>query len=192
MLGVVFGVQHFKQFTFGNEEHMITDHKPLVSLLKKSLVTCSSRLSRLMLKIVDFPLKVLYQLGRKMVISDALSHLSSHQTLDTKETVPGLNVTIHEISVFSNTDSTSIEQIRAETQNDTDLQTLLQYIIKGFPVTSTECHESVKPYFNYHDELTVVDGLMLKGNHIVVPTKLRSSCLAMLHITHMGVNKTLL
>ena len=76
---------------------MITDHKPLVSLLKKSLVACSSRLSRLMLKIVDFPLKVLYQPGRKMVISDALSHLSSQQTPDTKETVPGLNVTIHKI-----------------------------------------------------------------------------------------------
>ena len=44
-----------------------------------------------------------------MVISDTLSCLSSHQTPDTKETVPGLNVTIHEISVFSNTDSTSIE-----------------------------------------------------------------------------------
>ena len=57
LLGVVFGVQHFKHFTFGNEVHMITDHKPLVSLLKKSLVACSSRLSRLMLKIVDFPLK---------------------------------------------------------------------------------------------------------------------------------------
>ena len=147
LLGVVFGVQHFKHFTFGNEVHMITDHKPLVSLLKKSLIACSSRLSRLMLKIVDFPLKVLYQLERKMVISDALSCLSSHQTTDTKETVHGLNVTIHEISVFSNTDSTSIEKIRAETQNDTDLQTLLQYIMKGFPATSTECHESVKTLF---------------------------------------------
>ena len=64
-----------------------------------------------MLQIVDFSLKVLYQPGRKMVISDALSYLSTHQTPDTKETVPGLNVTIHEVSVFSNTDRTSIQQI---------------------------------------------------------------------------------
>ena len=143
---------------------MITDHKPLVSLLKKPLVACSSRLSRLMLKIVDFPLKVLYQPGRKMlIINDALSCLSSHQTQDTKEMVPGLNVTIHEISVFSNTDNTSIEKTQAETQNDTDIQTLLQYIMKGFPATSTECCESVKPYFNYRDELTVVDGLLVTG-----------------------------
>ena len=74
--GVVFGVTHFKHFTFGNDIHVITDHKPLVSLLKKSLVACSSRLSRLMLQIVDFSLKILYQPGRKMVISDALSHLA--------------------------------------------------------------------------------------------------------------------
>ena len=127
-----------------------------------------------------------------MVINDALSHLSTHQTPDTKETVPGLDVTIHEISVFSNTERTSIQQIRSETQTDSELQTLLQYIMKGFPATSTECHESIKPYFNYCDELTVVDALILKGNRIVVPTKLRHSCLATLHVAHMGVNKTLL
>ena len=68
-----------------------------------------------------------------MVISDALSHLSTHQTPDTKETVPGLNMTIHEVSVFSNTDRTSIQQIQSETQTDSELQTLLQYIMKGFP-----------------------------------------------------------
>ena len=52
--------------------------------------------------------------------------------------------------------------------------------MKGFNVTITACHESVKPYFNYRDELTVVDGLMLKGSCIVVPTKLRISSCAML------------
>ena len=40
-------------------------------------------------------------------------------------------------------------------------------------------------------ELTIVDGLVLKGHCIVIPNKLRQSCLARLHITHMGVNKTL-
>ena len=145
LLGVVFGVLHF---TFGNEVNIITDHKPLVSLLKKSLASCSSRLSRLILKIVDYPL---YQPGRKMVISDALSRLSTHQIPDTKETVPGLNVTIHEVGVFSNTDNTSMQSIQKETQNDAELQTLLQYIMKGFPITKDECHDAIKPYFNYRE-----------------------------------------
>ena len=111
LLGVVYAVLHFKHFTFGNEINIITDHKPLVSLLKKSLAAYSSRLSRLILKIVDYPLKVMYQPGKKMVISDALSHLRTHQTPDAKETVPGLNVTIHEVGVFSNTDNTSMQSI---------------------------------------------------------------------------------
>ena len=135
LLGAVFGVLHFKHFTFGNEVNIITDDMPLVFLLKKSLAACSSRLSRLILKIVDYPLKVMYQPGRKMVISDALSRLSTHQIPDTKETVLGLNVTIHEVGVFSNTDNTSMQSIQKETQNDAELQKLLQYIMKGFPMT---------------------------------------------------------
>ena len=114
LLGVVFGVLHFKHFTCGNEVNIITDHKPLVSLPKKSLAACSSRLSRLILKIVDYPLKVMYQPGRKMVISDALSCLNTHQIPDTKETVPGLNVTMHKVSVFSNTDNTLMQSIQKE------------------------------------------------------------------------------
>ena len=65
LLGVVFGVLHFKHFTFSNQVNTITDHKPLVSLLKKSLAACSFRLSRLILKIVDYPLKVMYENGNQ-------------------------------------------------------------------------------------------------------------------------------
>ena len=151
LLGVVFGVRHYKHFIFGNEVNIITDHKPLVSLLKKSLAACSSRLSRLILKIVDYPLKAMYQPGRKMVISDALSCLSTHQTPNTKETIPGLNVTIHKVGVFSNTDNTSMQSIQQETQNDAELQTLLQYIMKGFPMRK--------------------DGVMMPSNHTLTIEK---------------------
>ena len=75
----------------------------------------------------------MYQPGGKMVISDALSCWSTHQIPDTKETVPGLNVTIHEVGIFTNTDNTSMQSIQKETQNDAELQTLFQYIMKEFP-----------------------------------------------------------
>ena len=56
-------------------------------------------------------------------------------------------------------------------------------------MTKHECHDAVKSYFSYLEELTVVNGLVLKGQHIVIPDKLRQSCLARLHIAHIGVNK---
>ena len=66
----------------------------------------------------------MYQPGRKMVISDALSCVITHQIPHTKETFPGLTVTIHEIGVFSNTDNTSMQSIQKETQNNAEIQTL--------------------------------------------------------------------
>ena len=38
----------------------------------------------------------------------------------------------------------------------------------GFPVSSNQCTESIRPFFPYRDELTVYNGLVLKGNHIVI------------------------
>ena len=41
LLGVLFTITHFKHFTNRHTVHVITDHKPLVSLFKKSLVDAS-------------------------------------------------------------------------------------------------------------------------------------------------------
>ena len=43
MLGVVFSVLHFKHFTYGREVHIITNHKPLITLFAKNLATTSPR-----------------------------------------------------------------------------------------------------------------------------------------------------
>ena len=45
ILGIVFSVLHFKHFTYGRQVHIITDHKPLVTLFAKTLATTSPRLS---------------------------------------------------------------------------------------------------------------------------------------------------
>ena len=48
LLGLLFAVTHFKHFTYGRLVHVITDHKPLVSLFRKSLVDSSLRLTRML------------------------------------------------------------------------------------------------------------------------------------------------
>ena len=54
LLGVLFSILHFKHFTYGCKVHIITDHKPLVSLFRKSLTSASPRLSRMLLHILDY------------------------------------------------------------------------------------------------------------------------------------------
>ena len=45
MLGIVFSVLDFKHFMYGRQIHIITDHKPLITLFAKNLATTSPGLS---------------------------------------------------------------------------------------------------------------------------------------------------
>ena len=59
MLGVVFSILHFKHFTFDHKVHIITDHKPLITLFRKNLHATSPRLSHMLVQILDYNRKAL-------------------------------------------------------------------------------------------------------------------------------------
>ena len=84
----------------------------------------------------------------------------------------------------------SISQIQqASAQND-HLQCLKSFIIAGWPSTKEELHTDLKPYWSYRDELAIIDGVMLKGRCIIIPTSLKQQLLDQLHTNHMGTEKT--
>ena len=49
--------------------------------------------------------------------------------------------------------------------------------------------DCIKPYFTFRDELAVVNGLILKGDRILIPKSLCEQCLKHLHKSHMGITK---
>ena len=42
---------------------------------------------------------------------------------------------------------------------------------------------------NYRDELKVIDGLVLKGERIAIPTAARREMLKRIYVEHMGIGK---
>ena len=190
LLDVVFSVTHFKHFTYGRPVTIISDHKPLVSLFKKSLTSSSPHLSRMLLQILDYDLSIVYQEGSKMHLSNALSRLHTHQP-NKGLTLPGMDITVHEIEACTNFSTVSLGKICDATLRDQDLQVLNTHITNGFPVSSNQCPESIRPFFPYRDELTVYNGLVLKGNHVVIPIELHNQLLNVIHESHLGICKTL-
>ena len=55
------------------------------------------------------------------------------------------------------------------TQKDESFHLLLDHIHQGFPVSIKEMPDCIKPYFTFRDELAVVNGLILKGDRILIP-----------------------
>jgi len=48
-------------------------------------------------------------------------------------------------------------------------------------------NDQVKPYWSIRDELTEINGLILKGNKIVILKALRQEMLNILHYVHLGL-----
>ena len=190
LLGVLFSVLHFKHFTYGCKVHIITDHKPLVSLFRKSLTSASPRLSRMLLHILDYQLDVMYQPGTKMHLSDTVFRLTSHDDNSKAKSIPGLDITVHDIQVFTEISPLSLAKIKCVTGEDPVLQTLKQYIHDGCSENKADCAESVWDYFNFREELAVIDGLIVKGFCVIIPSLLQNERLRLLYSSHMGIVKT--
>ena len=156
----MFNVLHFKHFTYGCKVHIITDHKTLVSLFRKSLTSTSPRLSRMLLHILDYQVDVMYQPGTKMHLNDALSRLTSHNDNSKAKSIPGLDIMVHDVQVFTEISPLSPAKFKCMTGEDPVLQTLKPYIHDGFPANKADCTETAHDYFNYREELAVVDGLI--------------------------------
>ena len=48
----------------------------------------------------------------------------------------------------------------------------------------------IKPYWCIKDDMSVMDGLIMKGRCIIIPKVLQQQAHDHLHVTHMGIEKT--
>ena len=46
-------------------------------------------------------------------------------------------------------------------------------IITGWPNTKDQLHINIRPYWSYKDNLAVIDGVVIKGRHIIIPQDLK-------------------
>ena len=63
-------------------------------------------------------------------------------------------------------------------------------IIRGWPSTKDELHINTRPYWCYRYDLAVIDGVIMKGRHIIIPAELKQQVLDQLHPNHIGIEKT--
>ena len=127
-----------------------------------------------------------------MPLSKAISRLLTHDN-SKGTTIKNLDVSIHAIEELTGFNLLSVDKICQDITKDQIIQLLIQHITEGFPESSTKLPDSIKAYFSFKDELTVCNGIILKGhNRIVVPESLRPQTINILHNkAHLGLNKTL-
>jgi len=180
MLAVLFGLEKFHYYAYGRLVVMESDHKPLEAIFKKHLSTAPPRLARMLLRIQKYDVQIKCPPGKDIPVADALSRINSCPG----EAVQGLDISVHEVHVHLNASPTRVCQIQEETAKDSTLSTLREVIMRGWPDRRSDCPAAFLAYWNYLDELTVADGMILKGTHIIIPESLQSAVLNQPHYAH--------
>ena len=85
--------------------------------------------------------------------------------------------------------SESLQQLSVATEANDELAILKHTIMQGWPKNIKQVPPELQPYWTFREELTIEDGLILKGTRIVIPNKQWQAILKQLHEGHLGLNK---
>ena len=135
LLAVLFGCETFHQFVYRSQVTIISDHKPLESIMKKPLPNAPARLQRMLLRLQRYNINLLYKPGR-YIFADTLSR--AHLKEDGEEiNEEEINAQIHMICSNAASDEKT-RKIQEMTQKDDVLQQLKILITNGWPKQKSE------------------------------------------------------
>ena len=188
LLAVVFALERFHQYTYGKTVDVESDHKPLEAITQKALCHAPPRLQRMLLRLQKYNFILRYKPGKDLNIADTLSRAyipdcGSDQMEE--ELTCAINLVINNIPA---TDK-RMQEIRDGTKNDKSLRILKRMILNGWPDIQSQIPQEVRPYWNFRDELSEADEVLLKGERLIIPSCLQQDILQRIHMGHMGITK---
>ena len=184
-LCIVYAHERFHQYLYGRSYSVETDHKPLVSIFSKPLIDVPPRIQRMRMRLQKYDFQLTYTPGKYMYVADSLSR--AHGNKIPKSSVEtDVQVTVDAVIENIQMSKGKFQEVAQETKKDSVMCKLINQIIHGWPEFRVECDVSLQPYWNYRDELSVIDGVVFKGNRVVIPTSLRSMMLKKIHQGHLG------
>ena len=183
MLAVVFSLNKFDQYGYGRPVTVQSDHKPLSATASKSLRSAPKRLQGILLKVHKYNVSIVYKPGRQMHLADTLSRAFLANTDNTQGKFDRVNA----VKLLPMTDE-SPEEMKRSTHDDEILQLFKTVIQTAWPEDKHLLPVVLAPYFSYTDELSVYDGLVFKGERLIILRQMRQKIEERLHSSQIGIN----
>jgi len=179
-LAIVFGTDKFFQYLFGRHFQLITDNQPLTRIFHqhaKIPKMTSARLQRYAAFLSSFDYRVIFRKGTENTNVDCLSRAP----LKEKFRFYTDNIINEEVHLLCEgtinrilTPEITFESIRKETKKDDQLSKILRDIQENATADL---------------EFITENGIIFRGQRVVVPSTLQVAVLQELHRTHIGISK---
>ncbi|KAK2705599.1 hypothetical protein QYM36_015852 [Artemia franciscana] len=141
-----------------------------------------------MLQIQPYDLEFSYRPGTEIAVVDTISRL--HLPDIDKKLHREIEVCVHQIAHALPVSNARLEEIRLHTKEDEHLIYLREAIQGSWPNARKQCAMDLLAYWNLQHELSYMNGIIFKGERIVIPRKMRPQILQQLHVSHLGMEKT--
>jgi hypothetical protein len=192
-LGAVWACEKFERYLVGLESFVLeTDHKPLVPLINsKDLHDTPLRCQRLLIRLMRFNPCAIYTPGKFLVIADTLSRSPLSTEHEDAVIVLEEDVTAHINMIRTSWPASDrrLEEIACESSKDKILSAAMHHTVNGWPPSIGEVDPALREFFSVRRDLSVTDGLLCKGDRIVIPDNMRDDVLKRIHEGHFGIVK---
>ena len=184
-LSIIFGVKRFHSYIYGRKFTLVTDHRPLLSILgPKSGIPpiAAARLQRWSMILAAYIYDLEFCPTDSHGNADALSRFPMKSRSDSAKGFPAS--TLYHVEFFE--DKVTAEDVRFETSRDPLLSLVVSRLKNGWKEEDSTSPE-LAPFHRRQLEMSLSDGVVLWGSRVVIPKKLRRAVLMMLHEAHSGV-----
>ncbi|XP_037930690.1 uncharacterized protein K02A2.6-like [Teleopsis dalmanni] len=178
-----FGCKKFHSFVYGKELMIETDHKPLETIFNNPIQRAPIRLQGVLYDILQYSPKIKYVKGTMIPIADVLS-----RDCEADEDEVNHDEEIYLIHAIGNTLRVRIVKATAA---DSELQALKKAIMKKRHENVKNTQKIINKYSSFKQEITFEDGLLMKGNKIILPNNMKNSMITEAHTGHVGISTTL-
>ena len=191
-LAVTWACEKFEDFLVGMQFHIETDHKPLVPLLGvKNLDELPLRVQRFRLRLMRFCYSISHVPGKDLNTADTLSRapIRGQNNPETERFQDEVLAYVNAIMLSLPATERKLQQIKEATEQDEICQQIIYFCLEGWPEDKSTISGAVTPYYPFRGEISLQNGLLLKGDRLIIPSCLRLDVLDKLHEGHQGIVK---
>ena len=146
----------------------------------------ANRLARWALTLSQYEYTVEYRATKDHGNADALSRLpvGEDNNFDREEEQADVNIVCNVRELSCQLNPVKPKLIAQETAKDPVLSKVQRYIVEGWPNTLSN---EMKQFKKLEDSLVTDSGCLFYGSRLIIPGKLRSKVLDLLHLGHFGM-----
>ena len=175
-------------YLIGSSFIIETDHQPLLSLFNNPHSRPPMRIERWLLYLQQFDFKLMYCPGNKNAADYLSRHMLPLTDSDTK-TSEARSQVVHHIIENTVPKAITLAQVQEATGKDPDFYKLIPLIQAGNH-RSCKANPELAKYAQVFQELSYMEGIILRGHKILIPKSLQQQVIDICHGDHLGIVKT--